>query len=121
MAIREVLPCPWCRVAICDRMRGLEYDDDELAVVCHACGAMGPEGHDEHEAVDLWNAMPRTATAPVHIEETPEVNGSRMVLRYGMQELVVVDFVHEDYAATMRGALTLIGGMRQAEENEHVS
>jgi hypothetical protein len=113
-------PCPWCHV-----VASVGYSPKFNAVMCTDCGCVGPQGANEADAVALWNDGAAEATAPadISIEETPELSGARMVLRFRtsdgpLQELVVVEFVHEDYIATMRGALTLIGGMRQAEEAE---
>lgn len=103
--------CPFCG------SNQLRYS--EPSVQCLACGATGPEGTGERSAVRKWSERHEEHGPPdVRIEETPELAGARMVLRFRTEELVVVEFVHEDYAATIRGALTLIGGMRQAEEAE---
>lgn len=106
--------CPFCG--------GDSMSVEDGAVECLDCHATGPIASNDDKAIKAWNhrdgdGEPATVA---HIEETPELNGARMVLRYGNQELCVVEFVHEDYLATMRGALTLIGGMRSAEDNEHV-
>lgn len=106
------LTCPFCA--------GTSLRYSEPSVQCLECGATGPEGTGERAAILLWDDRKGEPADPpdIRIVETPSLGGVRLELYFGNQELAVVEYVSEDYVQTMRGALTLIGGMRQAEEAE---
>jgi hypothetical protein len=108
-----MLACPFCG--------GAELRFDEPSVQCLGCGATGPEAAGEATAIKHWNERSDDDDPPVRLEEEPNrTGGLRMTLYYGPILMVNVTHVPERFAATMRGALTLIGGMRQAENNEEV-
>jgi hypothetical protein len=105
--------CPFCGSATL----GLEGNQ----VQCLECYAMGPLGRDGRSAMRAWSKRPVVEDEPdIRLEESPgpEGHGSRMAVYYGDEELADVDYVHERFAATLRGALMLIGGMAKAEELE---
>jgi hypothetical protein len=112
MPAPSLKPCPFCAEL------ALEYDDDELSVVCRNCGATGPQGHDELDAIEGWNGAGTTEPKVVVNEAAhPSLSDAvTMTVQWGTIILVEVGYCHDDYAATLRGALTLIGGMRQARE-----
>lgn len=88
-------------------------------VSCVACGASGPQVEDRRSAIGRWNHRVEDAEATIRLEESPnQTGGLRMALYYGQALVVEVEYVPESFAATMRGALMLIGGMAKAEELE---
>lgn len=109
----SAVACPHCNG---ERLRYVEP-----SVMCLDCGATGPEGATEREAIRKWNERYGVAIdEQIRLEEEPDEDGSdalTMRLYFG-HELVASAFVRGAYVATMRGALMLIGGMRKAEELE---
>ena len=108
-------PCPFCDSG------DVHYDDDGMSIVCVSCGATGPEGDDERDAVELWNETADSTAAQVVVHEQESdtsPNGVSLTLQFGTEMLCVVDYCTPELAATLRGALMLMGGMRQAKESE---
>lgn len=116
----SALPCPFCGS---DRLT-MHAD----CVVCVDCSAAGPwiEGkmrtaERDRVATELWNE--RTGVVDdepsIRLEEEPnDLGGIRMRLFYGAELVVNVTHLPEPFAATMRGALMLIGGMAKSDDLE---
>lgn len=62
---REMRPCPYCGEYLDLVFRLVK---NGIAVVCYECGARGPAGENEAEAVEVWNDRPNaeTETARLH-------------------------------------------------------
>lgn len=54
------LPCPFCAART---IHPLEVDSNAWAIICPACGAIGPVGRDIEETTQRWNER-LTARAP---------------------------------------------------------
>ncbi|ESY89056.1 hypothetical protein X739_00760 [Mesorhizobium sp. LNHC220B00] len=48
-------PCPFCRTRDTSAERWRDHTGEHHRVVCHNCGATGPEKDTRGEAVDGWN------------------------------------------------------------------
>jgi hypothetical protein len=107
----SALGCPFCA--------GVNLTVVEGCVVCTECTASGPwvQG-DDRGAVARWNQ--RLGDDPaIRLEESPNATGGlRMALYYGSALCVLVEHVPEPFAATMRGALMLVGGMAKSNDLE---
>lgn len=57
-----IKPCPFCQNSDCGQhVRGFAFK-----VMCGQCGAVGPWGDDEQQAIDLWNKWFDVAPGPGH-------------------------------------------------------
>jgi hypothetical protein len=86
-------------------------------VLCALCTAAGPPATTQAEARKRWDAAERDDQVEVH-ESPAEPDGVQMRVQFGEETLVLVEYCASGYASVLRGCLTLIGGMRQAEEAE---
>jgi Lar family restriction alleviation protein len=65
----SLLQCPFCGAT---SMRLVECDDNQFAVCCDACLAIGPSAETDARAGDRWNQAARSPRPRQHEERKPK-------------------------------------------------